>query len=131
MPESDKKSRRSLKSLPPDRFQPKMLIFWLVLVAAVLALLYNTQSMNPGPEVLSIQDVIERAESGNIKQDPKSSAVMRSDVSGGRDWYVISGESRRDASATFKPFRAAGRVTDANMMRLQQSKLFDEEPSQT
>ena len=44
-PES-KKSRRALKSLPPDRFQPKMLIFWLVLVAAVLALLYNTSSMS-------------------------------------------------------------------------------------
>src|SRR5262249_24778673 len=98
MPESDsKKSRRSLKSLPPDRFQPKMLIFWLVLVAAVLALLYNTQSMNQGPEILQIQEVVERAEAGNIKQDAKNPAVMRSDLSAGRNWYVITGESRRDS----------------------------------
>jgi cell division protease FtsH len=132
MPENDsKKSRRSLKSLPPDRFQPKMLIFWLVLVAAVLALLYNTQTMSAGPEILSIQDVIERAEAGNIKQDPAKPAVMRAEVSGVRDWYVITGESRRDAGSAFKAFRAAGRITDANMMRLQQSKLFDEQPAQT
>ncbi len=129
-PES-KKSRRALKSLPPDRFQPKMLIFWLVLVAAVLALLYNTSSMSTAPEALAIQDVIERAESGNIKQDPASTAIMRADMSGGRDWYVILGESRKDANSPHKKFRAAGRVTDANMMRLQQSKLFDEQPTQT
>jgi cell division protease FtsH len=129
-PES-KKSRRALKSLPPDRFQPKMLIFWLVLVAAVLALLYNTSSMSSAPEALAIQDVIERAEAGNIKQDPANPAMMRSDMSGGRDWYVIVGESRKDATSPFKKFRAAGRVTDANMMRLQQSKLFDEQPTQT
>jgi cell division protease FtsH len=129
-PES-KKSRRALKSLPPDRFQPKMLIFWLVLVAAVLALLYNTSSMSTAPEALAIQDVIERAEAGNIKQDPANPAMMRSDMSGGRDWYVIVGESRKDANSPYKKFRAAGRVTDANMMRLQQSKLFDEQPTQT
>jgi cell division protease FtsH len=132
MPEPEnKKSRRALKSLPPDRFQPKMLIFWLVLVAAVLALLYNTSSMGTAPEALAIQDVIERAEAGNIKQDPATPAIMRSDLSGGRDWYVIVGESRSDVNAPYKKFRAAGRVTDANMMRLQQSKLFDEQPTQT
>jgi cell division protease FtsH len=47
MSDSDnKKSRRPLKNLPPDRFQPKMLIFWLALVAAVLALLYYTPGMS-------------------------------------------------------------------------------------
>jgi len=127
----NKKSRRALKSLPPDRFQPKMLIFWLVLVAAVLALLYNTSSMGVPPEPLAVQDVIERAEAGNIKQDSAAPAIMRSDLSGGRDWYVIVGESRSDVNAPYKKFRAAGRVTDANMMRLQQSKLFDEQPTQT
>ena len=35
----NKKSRRPLKTLPPDRFQPKMLIFWLALVGAVLAVI--------------------------------------------------------------------------------------------
>ncbi|MSU65020.1 MAG: ATP-dependent zinc metalloprotease FtsH [Opitutus sp.] len=129
-PES-KKSRRALKSLPPDRFQPKMLIFWLVLVAAVLALLYNTSSMTTAPDALTIQDVVERAEAGNINRDPNKAAVMRPDPSGGRDWYSILGESRKDAGTPYRPFRAAGRLTDANMMRLQQSKLFIEQPTQT
>ena len=70
--------------------------------------------------------LIERAEQKNIKQDPNKPAVMRAEVSGVRDWYVITGESRRDEGSPYRPFRAAGRVTDANMMRLQQSKLFDE-----
>ncbi|PAW67613.1 MAG: cell division protein FtsH [Opitutia bacterium Tous-C1TDCM] len=124
----NKKSRRPLKSLPPDRSQAKMLIFWLALVAAVLALLYYTPSMSSQPEVLQIQEVVERSENGNIK--PKT-GIIRPDVGVGRDWHTITGESRKDATTPFTPFRAAGRVTDANMMRLQQSKLFSEQPSQT
>jgi len=125
----NKKSRRPLKTLPPDRFQPKMLIFWLALVAAVLALLYYTPGMSTQPESLTIQDVMERAESKNIQANPP--AIIRPDLSGGRDWHSITGSSRKDESGTFKPFRAAGRVTDENMMRLQQSKLFIEQPTQT
>jgi len=129
MPEPDlKKNRRPLKNLPPDRFQPKMLIFWLALVGAVLALLYYTPSMSTTPEMLTIQDVVERSDAGNIKPG----SVIRPDPSGGaRDWATVLGESRKDVNTPFKPFRAAGRLTDANMMRLQESKLFVEQPTQT
>jgi cell division protease FtsH len=132
MPDSDnKKSRRALKNLPPDRFQPKMLIFWLALVAAVLALLYYTPGMGTTPEPLTIQDVVERAEAHNIQGSPNP-AVIRPDMGGGaRDWHTISGLSRKDENSPWRQFRAAGRVTDANMMRLQQSKLFVEQPTQT
>ncbi len=123
----NKKSRRPLKTLPPDRFQPKMLIFWLALVAAVLALLYYTPSMSSTPDVLAIQEVVERAEAKNVK----SGGIIRPDLGGGRDWHTIVGESRKEPDAPFKPFRAAGRVTDENMMRLQRTKLFSEQPSQT
>ncbi len=125
----NKKSRRPLKSLPPDRFQPKMLIFWLALVAAVLALLYYTPGMSATPETLTIQEVVERAESKNIQANPP--ATIRPDLSGGRDWHSITGSSRKDEGSGFKPFRAAGRITDENMMRLQKSKLFIEQQSQT
>src|SRR3954462_7617277 len=103
----NKKSRRSLKNLPPDRFQPKMLIFWLALVAAVLALLYLTPAMNSTPDPLTIQDVVIRAEAGNVKNN----GVIRPDPSSGaRDWVVITGESRKDANTpVYKPFRASGR----------------------
>src|SRR5215218_9122833 len=96
MAESDnKKARRPLKNLPPDRFQPKMLIFWLALVAAVLALLYYTPGMGTTPDTLTIQDVVERAEAHNIQNNPP--AIIRPDMGGGaRDWHTISGFSRKD-----------------------------------
>ena len=113
MPEPDnKKSRRSLKNLPPDRFQPKMLIFWLVLVAAVLLLLYYTPSMTSSPEQLTVQEVLSRAQAGNVDRDPSKPAIIRPDPSSGRDWMVITGESRKDATSPWKPFRVADRVTD-------------------
>jgi cell division protease FtsH len=106
-----------------------MLIFWLALVGAVLALLYYSPGMATQPDTLTIQDVVERAESKNIQSTPP--AVIRPDLSGGRDWHSISGNSRKDEASPWRPFRAAGRVTDANMMRLQQSKAFVEQPTQT
>src|ERR1043165_4999324 len=107
MSESEnKKSRRPQKSLPPDRFQPKMLIFWLALVAAVLALLYYTPGMSSQPEPLTIQDVVERAEAKNIEVNPNQPATIRPDLSGGRDWHTITGKSRKDESSPYRPFRA-------------------------
>ena len=126
-----KKNRRTLKNLPPDRFQPKMLIFWLALVAAVLILLWYTPGSNSTPELLSIQEVVERAEANNIKADANKPPIIRPDPSVGRDWVNITGESRKDAQAPFRQFRASGRLTDEYMMRLQQSKLFVEQPTQT
>ena len=126
-----KKARRPLKNLPPDRFQPKMLIFWLVLVAAVLALLFTTTGAGNQPETLTIQDVVERAEAKNIKIDANAPAIIRPDLSGGRDWHSITGYSRKDSESAFKAFRAAGRIPDASMLRLQQSKAFVEQPTQT
>jgi cell division protease FtsH len=132
MPDNEnKKSRRSLKNLPPDRFQPKMLFFWLALVAAVLALLWLPNQATSNPEVITIQDVVERAEAGNINRDPQKAAVIRSDPSGGRDWMTIVGESRRDANSPFRPFRAAGRVTESTHERLGKTKAFAEQPTQT
>src|SRR5215212_1082659 len=132
MSDSDnKKSRRPLKNLPPDRFQPKMLIFWLALVAAVLALLYYTPGMSTTPESLTIQDVIERAEAKNIEVSTVHPAIMRPDLSGGRDGYTITGYSRPDPSVPYRPFRAAGRVTETMHERLGKTKIFSEQPTQT
>ena len=133
MPESEnKKPRRQLKSLPPDRFQPKMLFFWLALVAAVMALIFIPGQTMSNPESLTIQEVVERAEAGNVNREPGKAAVMRADPSGGRsDWMIIVGQSRRDTSSPFRDFRAAGRVTEATHERLARTKVFAEQPSQT
>ncbi len=132
MPDPDnKKNRRSLKNLPPDRFQPKMLIFWLVLVAAVLALLWYTPPGSQGPETLTMQEVLARAQAGNVNRDSKTPAVIRPDQSGGRDWMEIKGESRKDASSPWRPFRVADRVTDATYEALSKTGAFQPQPTQT
>jgi cell division protease FtsH len=132
MSDSDnKKPRRPLKNLPPDRFQPNMLIYWLALVAAVLALLYYTPGMSSQPDTLTIQDVVVRAEARNIEMSAAHPAIMRPDLSGGRDWLTITGYSRKDESSGYRPFRAAGSVTEAMHERLGKTKIFAEQPTQT
>jgi cell division protease FtsH len=44
---------------------------------------------------------------------------------------VIVGQSRKDANAPWRDFRAAGRVTEATHERLSKSKVFAEQPTQT
>ena len=132
MSDSDsKKPRRPLKNLPPERFQPKMLFFWLALAAAVVALLMLPNQTGQSPEVLTVQEVVERAENNLINREPGKAAVIRSDPSGGRDWMVIVGQSRKDPNAPWRDLRAAGRVTEATHERLSKSKVFAEQPTQT
>jgi len=131
MPEPDnKKKRRPLKSLPPDRFQPKVLIFFLALFLAALALLFLSPAKLSSPANLKIQGVVELAEQGKIKE-----GVIHPDASGGRDWVVVTGKTKdanleSDRGLT-NEFRAAGRLTDANMERLQKSQAFVEQPATT
>src|ERR1051326_2512910 len=134
MPEPEnKKLRRPLKNLPPDRFQPKMWFFWLALLGAVAILLAVNPGITSGPENLSVQEVVERAEAGNVKpaETGKPGPTIQSDLNGGRDWMTITGESRKDDKSQYKPFRAADRVTDATYERLMKTKLFSARPNTT
>ena len=78
-----------------------------------------------------MQGVVELAEQGKIKD-----GVIHPDASGGRDWVVVTGETEKgtvlpsDRGET-NQFRAAGRLTDANMERLQKSQKFTEQPATT
>ncbi len=124
------KKRRSLKNLPPDRFQPKMLVIWLVIVLAAVSLLFFAPGRLTSPATLKIQDVVDLTEQGKVKD-----GVIRPDGSGGRDWVVITGEAKDasldgDRGATAQ-FRASGRLTDANSEKLQKSKKFTEQPATT
>ena len=138
MPEPEnKKPRRSLKNLPPDRFQPKMLFFWLVLAAAVVSLLLLTNNIAGTPERLTLQQVVERAEAGNIYHDhgekPNWAAVIRpAPGEGGAYWVTITGYTRKDdKSTTWTPFRATGQDRDDTHTRLVRTNVFSEEPSTT
>ena len=127
----NKKKRRPLKSLPPDRFQPKVLIFFLALFLAALALLFLSPTRLSSPASLKMQQVVELAEKGKIKE-----GIIHPDASGGRDWVQVSGETTKDTvlqsdRGDTNQFRAAGRLTDANMERLQKSQAFTEQPATT
>jgi cell division protease FtsH len=121
-----KKSRRQLKNIPPDRFQPKVLVFWVILAFAVVALLYWSPGMTVSPAQMTIHEVLTHAEQGDMSQ-----AVIQPDPSGGRDWVMITGELK-DASLKNErgmktsAFWAAGRLTDSNMERLQKTDKFVE-----
>jgi len=126
-----KRLRRPLKNLPPDRFQPKVLIFWVVLAVAVVALLYWSPGIAVAPKQMTIYEVITHAEAGDIK-----SGLIQPDQSGGRDWVIITGELNEpvptnDRNMKTSVFRAAGRLTDQNMERLQKTNKFVERPTTT
>ena len=107
-----------LKNLPPDRFQPKMLIFWLVLVAAVLALLYCSPGMST--HAGDAEDSGCRRAGRGGEHQARSRTGTADDAPGSqrrpRLGHASRGESRKDADATV-PDHSARRValTDANM----------------
>jgi cell division protease FtsH len=125
-----KKKRRPLKTLPPDRFQPKVLVFFLVIVGVVFAIIFFSDNRMGATANLKIQKVVELAEQGKIRE-----GVIRPDSSVGRDWVVVTGETK-DAMldsehGQTKQFRAVGRLTDGNTERLQKSQAFQEQPATT
>jgi cell division protease FtsH len=131
MSENDPKTRRRpLKNLPPERFQPKVLLIWLAIVAAVLALFFLNPGKVKAPAQLNLQRVVELAETGQIRE-----GLIRPDTSGGRDWVVVSGETTETVltsdSGKTAYFRASGRLTDSNLEKLQKSQKFTEQPATT
>ncbi len=126
----DNKKRRPLKSLPPESFQPKVLLIWAAIIAAVVALFYFNPAQAPTPAVLKIQEVVEFAEQKQIAE-----GAIRSDATGGRDWSVLTGEMKepilKSEKGATKSFIATGRLTDVNLERLQKSQAFVERPATT
>ncbi len=125
------KKRRPLKNLPPDRFQPKVLLIWVSIVAGVLALLYLNPPKVPQSATLKIQEVVKYAEEGKVK-----TGTIRPDPSVTRDWNILSGELSEavltdGSGGKTALFHAQGRLTDTNLEKLQNSMRFEEPPPST
>ncbi len=126
MAENENKSKRHpLKSLPPDRFQPKVWLIWLFIIGLlVLVLKYNPGRVN-SPATLKIQEVVDYAAAGKIAE-----GSIRPDSSGGRDWFVITGEMKEPtligSNGKTKSFRSSGWLTEINLGILQKSVVFTE-----
>lgn len=108
---SQNKPNKPLPGGPPDRFQPKVLIVWLVIFAAIIALwsLYVPQPRDE--KTLSIPNVVRALDEGRLAE-----VTLKSDPKGGPQWYQIQGRLAADPGDTENergiPFVAKGRLTD-------------------
>ncbi|MBX3735708.1 MAG: ATP-dependent zinc metalloprotease FtsH [Candidatus Didemnitutus sp.] len=126
----DNKKRRPLKNLPPESFQPKVLLIWVAIIGAIVALFMFNPGRAPQPASLKMQQVVELAEQGKLL-----TGTIQPDPSQGRDWYSVAGKlkesSLRTEAGTTDAFVATGRLTDGNFERLQRSQAFVEKPATT
>ncbi|MEC8333046.1 MAG: ATP-dependent zinc metalloprotease FtsH [Verrucomicrobiota bacterium] len=73
----------------PQRFQPKYLLVYLVIVAVILTLWIANPSAGSNIQQLTISELIEAVKSGQIEE---GGGVMEPEPSYGRDGYIITGE---------------------------------------
>lgn len=127
MSEEEKDQRN--KPLPkdsPERFQPKVLIIWLVIIGAILSLYLFSEP--PGQKSLewTIKDVLNAVEDGRIKE-----GSIKAEPTGGQNWseihLVLTGMQADGGQRVI----AHGRLTDENLERLQATGLFKEVPAST
>ncbi len=127
MPDSDnKKPRRALKNLPPDKFPGKVLLIWVAIVGAAVALLVWNPPLTSSPAVITIQEVVDLASNNEVAK-----GEIRPDTSSGAGWVTIVGQANNptltnERGIKTKDFVASGKVTDSNYERLQKSKKFVE-----
>jgi cell division protease FtsH len=127
----NKKPRRSLKNLPPDRFPPKVLLIWIAIVFVAIALFRYGPGTVSQPATLNIQEVIDRTQAGQVK-----SGTISPDSSGQAGWVQIKGETNgailtNDRGGKTDAFVATGHLGDQNYDRLQKSNKFVEAHSTT
>ncbi len=125
------KKRRPLKNLPPERFQPKVILIWLAVSAAIAALYFLSSSKVASPANLKIQEVVDYAEKGLVAK-----GEIRPDISGGSNQSIVTGELKEATldganGIKTKAFITSGRLIDANMEKLQKSAVFIERPATT
>jgi len=126
MPENDSQGRRPPQKPGPERFQPKVVIFWVVLVALMMVIWFHS-NRRTASEPISIVELVALAEEeqvlgGKITPLPN----------GGSDWYEVTGSFQTEVMtdegqrAVSKAFVARGRLSEANYDALQGSGKFSE-----
>jgi cell division protease FtsH len=126
----ESKKRRPLKSLPPEGFQPKVLLIWLAIIVAIVAIFALNPGKTPQPATLKLQQVLALADEGKILK-----GEITADPTAGRDFYTVAGEvteaNLRNETGLTARFVARGRLTDGNFERLQRTQVFVEKVPQT
>ena len=127
MSEEEKDQRnKPLRKDSPERFQPKVLIIWLVIIGAILSLYLFSEPQGHKSQEWTIKKVLNAVEEGRIKE-----GTIKAEPTGGQNWseihIVLTGMQADGGQRVF----ARGRLTDENLERLQATGLFKEVPAST
>lgn len=125
------------KATPPKRFQPRMLIVYLLILGAIAALWNSQPNIGQSQQYLTVSEVIEKVEAGEITA---WEGVIKPNVSFGREGYTIEGTFRSEGSSNDllpseegsmggQRFVAQGRLTEADFLLLR--NYFTEKQSST
>jgi len=112
------------KNSPPDRFQPKVFVIWAAVFGLITLFWMMTSNHQGAANTIPVSAVVKAAEDGRLEK-----IKIKSEPSGGNEWYTISGEMvnpdfadgsdsanfQGDTVAASKPtltFQAKGRLTE-------------------
>ena len=114
------------KNGSPQRFQPKVLLVYLVIVAAILTIWFANPGAGTNLKQLTISELIQAVKAGQIAE---GDGLMEPDPSYGRDGYVINGEMSNPALSEIEDgltpasdvpskirFTARGRLTEDDFL---------------
>ena len=114
------------RSPQPERFQPKVLLIWLVIITAIIALWYSMPGAGANLKQLTVSELVEAVKNGQVQED---SGVMKPDPSLGKDGYIITGqianplyqpESVDSKEPKTLPFRVEGRLIEKDFLLLRE-----------
>ncbi len=118
----------------PDRFQPKVLMIWMGIIAAIFTLYALSNSHRTTVASRSVPQIIEAAEKGRV-----ISGTIKNEPNGGSEWYKITGtlapeghtaeQVKERSDLTPVHFQTSGRLTEEDYTKIRQS--FREEPAST
>ncbi len=115
-------NNQSGRNGPPERFQPKVLLIWLVIISAIIALWFAQPGSGANMEQLTVSELVQAVKDGRID---KNDGVMKPDPSLGENGYVITGKMEApeaeasaggDVPAGKVPFTAQGRLTESDFL---------------
>jgi cell division protease FtsH len=123
----------------PQRFQPKVLLIYVIIVAAILTIWFANPGAGSNVKSLTISELVQEVKAGNIAE---GDGVMEPDPSFGENGYVINGEMTDpalsgDGSASAETgaesakvrFTARGRLLEEDFLLLRER--FNEKRSST
>ena len=124
MSENNNSNRRLPGKGAPERFQPKLIFIWGIILALIIIVwMQNGSPSEVRP--LPVSEVVSLTEKGKVK-----GGTIKPMPTGGNDWYDIAGTVVIGTSDTgdeiVSAFAARGRLSDANYDTLQQSGKFQE-----